>query len=232
MLVRRQRQAKRDIGVAVRAAALAVSIVISAYLMALALGSADNAWLAWISLVPLFAAIRFLRPGPAALAGGWWGLCFHLFSIAGHVPGISPTFSSLALFTTVPAIYAGLGALATRALGFNPIVLGFGWIVVEAALRPVGLHQGLLAGTQAEGGRLHWATELLGYASVALIVACANASLLALLSRARWCISRRWSLSGLPRSERRPSFRVSCWVRLWAFRQAYPRAPPLDLDYS
>lgn len=211
----------------VKAAALAVSLAFSALLMVLVVGSPAWSGLAWISLLPLFAAVRFLRPIPAVLAGGWWGLCLYLFSIAGAAPSVSSTLSSLVLLAAVPAVYAGLGTLATRAFGFNPVILGLGWIAVEVALQPVGLDRGLLGGAQAEGTRLHWATEVLGYISVAFLVACANASLLAFLSRARWTGTRQWSLSGVPHSERRPFGHVSCWVQLLALRQAYPRAPPL-----
>ena len=44
---------------------LVVSLLLSALLMAVAIGSARHPWLGWITLLPLLLAIRVLAPGKA-----------------------------------------------------------------------------------------------------------------------------------------------------------------------
>ena len=51
---------------AAKAAALAVSLVLSALLTAVAWRRPHDHWLAWISFLPLFVAVRSLRPRPGA----------------------------------------------------------------------------------------------------------------------------------------------------------------------
>ncbi len=212
-------------------AALAVSLLLSAVLMGMAVRSDAHAWLAWIGLVPLFAAVRSLRPVGAAVAGALWGGSFYFLSASGTAPVISPSLLSFALLATIPAIYAGLGSLATRAIGFSPLILGLGWVLVEVALKPLGLHHGLLAGTQlaaaqTEPSYLDWLARILGYVVVAFVVACANASLLVILSGVRLKIPQFRSIVGLPESRLAPAWRTAFCVQLLPPRQTYPRAPP------
>ncbi len=167
-----------------KATVLVISLVASALLMAMAVSSAAYSWLAWFSLLPLFLAIRVLSPVVAGLAGAIWGVCFYLFSVAFAAHAVSPTLQSFALLTIIPAFYACFGALLTRWVGFNPLLLGIGWVLVEVAIKPLGLQQGLLAGTQSQSPILHWISHLLGYAFVAFLVVCVNASLLVMLSGA------------------------------------------------
>ena len=67
----------------IKAVALGVSLVLSALLTAATLRSPDLHWLAWFSFLPLFVALRSLRPMPAALTGGLWGACLYLFVAGG-----------------------------------------------------------------------------------------------------------------------------------------------------
>lgn len=60
--------------------ALGVMLVLSALLTTAALRVPDQHWLAWISFLPLFAVVRWLRPSVAVLAGGLWGACLYLFT--------------------------------------------------------------------------------------------------------------------------------------------------------
>ncbi len=211
----------------IKATALAISFVFSALMMAMALGSASYSWLAWFGLLPLFLAIRILRPTAAALAGAFWGVCFYFFSSTDATGVISPTLQSLALLTIVPAFYAYFGTLFTRRIGFNPLLLAFGWIVLEFALKPLGLQQGLLAGTQIQNSFLHWISHLLGYLFVAFLVACVNASLLVVL-----CIARlrfpSWNSSRIsPHPDICHLLQSSLNLRLISIFQGYPRPPPL-----
>ncbi len=215
-----------------KAVVLIISLALSALLMAIAVGSTACSWLAWFSLLPLFLSIRVLRPVSATLAGAIWGVCFYFFSVAFAAPAISPTFQSLALLTIVPALYVCFGALLTRWVGFNPLLLGIGWVLVEVAIKPLGLQQGLLAGTQSQSPILHWISRLLGYAFVAFLVACVNASLLSILSSARLRISRLNSLGVSPRSDTYHILQTLLYFQLITIFRGYPRPPPLSSNVS
>ena len=91
-----------------KATALVASLVLSALLLAAATGRPSPfAWVAWISPLPLFWAIRHCRPIVAASCGAIWGLSFYLLS-DGAAPAVLPTGLFLLLLCAVPAIYAGL----------------------------------------------------------------------------------------------------------------------------
>lgn len=209
---------------AVKGAALAVSLVASALLTAAALRVPDYHWLAWFSFVPLFVAVKALRPLAAALAGGLWGACLYVFCAADPALTIGPSLASVVLLTAIPAVYVGLAARRGRTVVLNVLVLALGWILIEfILLRPIGLDQGLLVGAHGEG---HWLARLLGYVSVAFAVACANASLLDLMGRARWCLPFRRSLAEMPQSPGGLSAQTFRYLQFLTLRQAYPRAPP------
>ncbi len=174
----------------VKAATLALSLIVSGLVVALSLASPEQAWLRWFAfggLLPLFVAIRVLRPGHAMLCGALWGLSLYIFSVAAFDTGVSAALPSATLLIAIPAIYAYLTAKLTRWIGFSPFVLGVTWMGVELAFEPLGLHTGLLAGTQADGTLIHWIGGALGYVVVAFVVALVNAALVSVLSRVRVC---------------------------------------------
>lgn len=212
-----------------KAAGLGVSLLVSAALTAVALEATEHRWLAWISFLPIFAAVRWLRPPAAVLAGALWGGSLWVFCVAGPAPVLAASFWSLALLTSIPAVYAGLAALPGRPIGLNLLTLALGWTLVEASLHvhsPSGLREGLLIGSPGEGAHLHWLTRLLGYVSTAFLVACANASLVSILSNARLRISRQRSFARLPDSATCSSSQTTLGFQLRALQLAHPRAPP------
>lgn len=212
-----------------KAVVLASSIVATALLMALALTSPAYSSLAWISLLPLFWAIRFQGPTTAAFCGALWGISLYFFCSVGTAPAIVPTLFSLILLAAIPALYAGLGSLLTRAIGFNPLMLACGWILVEVALKPLRLHQGLLAGSLADSVHFHWLARLLGYVFVAFLVACANASLVGILSATRLTFPVSASSTGSPNDVKWLPTQVVLVILSWTLRQANPRAPPIPV---
>ena len=213
----------------IKATALGVSLVLSALLTAAALRLPDQHWLAWISLLPLFWAIRFRGPTTAAFYGALWGISLYFFSTVGAAPAIAPTLFSLVLLATIPALYAGLGSLLSRAIGFNPLMLAGGWILVEVALKPLRLRHGLLAGSLGDNADFHWLARLLGYVFVALLVACANASLVCIVSGARLSFPACRSLAGSTNVVGHLASQVVLAIQSWTLRQAHPRAPPIPV---
>jgi len=210
-----------------RSVSLCVALILSAALTAVSLRLSAAHWLAWVSLLPLFQAIRTLRRPMAAMAGGLWGVCLFLFAGHGPAPVIEPSVFSFAMLTTMPTLYAGLGALLTRRIGFNPLVLALGWVGVELAFRPLGLPLGLLAGTQSGGPVAHWTGKLLGYVLVAFLVAVANASLLALLGRVRLGPARRRLRSDFSDATVLHLSQTSVFIQHPFLCRAGPRAPPM-----
>ena len=177
-------------------AILALLLALSALLVSVAMSSPALAWLGWISLLPLFGAIRVLPAKFAALAGAWWGAALAL----GHTwfagAGGSSVILGIGLTVCVMSLYTGLGAALTRRIGFSPVVLAVGWIGVELALLPLGWRHGLLAATQSDTSLAHWLGPLLGYLFVAFLVAGINASLLVVASKARLSAPPRKSFQG------------------------------------
>ena len=208
---------------------LCLTLALSALLMNVALRSATYAWLAWINLVPLFLAVRFLRPAAATLCGIMWGSCFYIFSVVILDCGILPSFLSLVLLAVVPGIYAGLGSLLTRAIGFNPIVLAFGWVMVAVALKSFGLNQGLFADTPGEETHLHLLSHLLGYLAVTFLLAWSNASLLVILSNVFVIIPRRKSSVVTTNVQSSVLLKKSICLKHMESHPGFARAPPLRI---
>ena len=208
------------------ALSLAPTLIASAVLMAVSLGRPGQAWLAWVSLIPLLAAVRKLSPLPAALAGAGWGLCLYTAATAGLAPNLDPSILSLALLAIIPAAYTALGSLATRALGFAPIILSLLWILAEIALQPLGLRSGLLASTQGSEGVAEYLAGLLGYIFVASAIIYGNAWLLNLLVELRIDLSfaplRQFYVAPRPRSVAP----IVCRPQLSCHFRGRPRAPP------
>jgi len=211
-----------------------------------ALLAPEHHWLGWISFLPLFVAVRWLRPATAALAGGVWGASLYLFTTALPTPAveaiapaidltvlaISPSAWLLALLTVIPAVYVGLAARPARAIGFKLLTLALGWTLIEVVLHlyhPSAPQEGLLTASQGESPQLHWLARLLGYVATAFLVACANASLVGFVSAARLSFPACRSLAGLPNAGARLPSQVVRAIQSWTLRQAYPRGPPIPV---
>ena len=211
---------------AAKVVALFVGLLVSAFLMAVALRSQTGGLLAWFTLVPLFLAVRLLAPGRAFLGGAFWGLCLFLFCACSPDAPVGRTLPALALLTLVPGIYAWAGARLTRQVGFSPLLLALGWIGVELVFQPLGLKNGLLAGTQGHGIVVRTLGYLSGYVVVAFIVAYVNASLLSMLSDACVVVDSRRRVPRSSGAENRliPIDLPVHFLRLLSLSQ--PRAPP------
>lgn len=196
--------------------------------MALAMGAESPLrLLGWVTLVPLFLAIQSLAPGRAILAGSLWGASLSAFATLLGDAAFSGTPQTFALLMAIPGIYAGLGSILTRHIGFSPLLLALGWVGVEFALQPLGLHNGLLAGIQGNGLFVRTLGNLAGYVLLAFLVAYVNASVLEMLTTV--CRPRGGGRSLLRRTSGGGSRLLPDGVpaRLsFALCQAHPRAPP------
>jgi apolipoprotein N-acyltransferase len=209
--------------------------VASALLMVLAAGTESQYWLAWIGLLPLFFLIRILPPVWAALSGTVWGISIYLLSIAGLGYDLTPSPLFLSMMALIPGLFALLCSWLTRKLGFNPMILAFGWILLEVSLRPLGLEHGLLTGMHGEGTHLHWMCRIFGCLSGAFVIACTNATILVLvvLSATLFVgILRRKSWAGIPDCHAALLLQSSFCLQHMEARPGSPRAPPIMYDAS
>ena len=213
-----------------------MSLVLSALVTAATLRSAELHWPAWFSFLPLLVAVRSLRPMMAALAGGLWGACLYSFLTAGAAPEVAAVSTAIApsgwlfvLFIAIPAVYVCLAARPAWSIGFKLLTLALGWTLVEAVLHlsnPSGPQDGLLTSSQGEGLHFHWLARLFGYVFAAFLVACANASLVGFVVRARLRFPVCKSPFGSSAVVGRIPSQVNMAIQSWTLRQAFPRAPP------
>lgn len=228
MAQRKTRQLRRTDAACGLSFLLVSSLIASALVIGLAGKTGRYPYLACLSLVPLFAAIRTCRPMASFLSGVIWGLSLFGFCLVGLGPPISPTLDALVLLAAVPALYAWLGTLLTRWIGFSPFVLAVCWILVECSLLPLHLRLGLLGGTQIENTYFQIAGHAFGYLQCCLLVAYIGAAFFDVactFSSIKW--SRATHLRIVRDSE--PISVATLFRRIAAFwlRTSQPRAPPL-----
>ena len=96
----------------------------SAYVMALAVGSGHHPWLGLVALLPLLRAIQVLKPIGATVCGSFWGASLFAFSVFAVETAIAPTVASLLLLALIPGVYTGVCSWSARYVGFSPIVDG------------------------------------------------------------------------------------------------------------
>lgn len=168
---------------------LAPLLILGAWMMATALESPAYWWLGWVTLVPLLLSIKLLCTVDAGIAGAIWGMSLY-FSTGSSDPSASAHvlphgFLPLLVLMLVPAGYAAAASEITRRKGFHPLLLGLGWVGVELAIRPLGIHHGLLAHTQGDGLIVQGVGHLGGYALVAFVIALTNAMVAAVITSVR-----------------------------------------------
>ena len=204
-----------------------VLTVVGAMLMAVAISSTSRLpWLGWLALVPLLRVIQVHRAGVAFLCGLIWAGSVLVFSglLAGR-PLVSDPARVLA-FCLLPGLYSYAGARLTRMVGFHPLVVAVGWMVVEAAMRPLGLHHGMLAVTQGDGWLVRVVGHFFGYVLVAFVLALSSAAFLAMLSGLRFRLPRFRQMGfAVPTGSfvLHPVERFACLIPV---SPSQPRAPP------
>src|SRR5262245_5664451 len=205
------------------------TLAISAAMTAFSCTSQILAITSWFGLLPLFLAVRILHPRGALLAGGFWGAClFATLSALDQSFAVSAPLSLL-LLAAVPAGYAFLGAKLTRWMGFHPLLLGLGWVGLELGLEPLGLRNGLLAGTQGDGLVRQLAGGVLGYVFIAFLLALVNALLLSVLADVPGLMARTEAYQGPPASAGLFLEEMTDCILEPVRPRAQPRAPPAHL---
>lgn len=226
-VVEQQGTTNRLTHLAMRSLALPASLIICAGLMAYAVSSPGHWWLGWMTLLPVFHAIRTQSPLRAAASCGLWGVTLFALGVSIFETAVPPTVASLLALTLVPATYGFLGARLTRRIGFSPYLLALGWMGVELALAPVGLRHGLLAASQGNGLLLGAVGSLTGFVLVAFLVAYVNATLLSALHTVHRAFTQsRVAVRGS--SEPKPLVVEEAFHYLiQLISRAQPRAPPV-----
>ena len=135
-------------------------------------------------LIPLLLAIRMLTPLRALLAGSFWGVCLFAFAAMANGTLFDPSVGVFLRLATLPAAYACFGSLITRRKGFSPLLLGLGWVGVELALQPLGMRNGLLAGSLDHSLVVRTLGYMAGSVVVAFVIVYVNASILSMLAGA------------------------------------------------
>lgn len=212
-------------------AGLALSLSGSAYLVGLAQHDGYSI-LGWFALLPLFHSIRVLAPSRAFVAGALWGLSAFAFGSQRSQPQVG-AFAAGLLMTFIPAIYAALGARLTRTVGFSPYLLALGWMGVEFSLRPLGMHNGVLAGTLGDQGFfVRVVGSFAGYVLVAFLVAYFNAALLEAISTAQiGRVGGRIAISSS--SPQRGVFASEVpFHPCYLIKPSQPRAPPISIGIA
>ncbi len=164
---------------------IAPALVLSAYVLAAALATPKLPWLGLLAILPVLWSVRVLTPVWACIGGAVWGVSLLGFAQLFDSFNFEITLTNIALVAGAPALYAFLGSVMTRRIGFSPFLLSYGWILVELAIRPLAFRHGLLAGTQENSLLLSLLGRGLGYVSIALVLAFASAWLVEIIVRVR-----------------------------------------------
>lgn len=197
-----------------------VLAVISGILLTLAFPKVDLGWIAWVALVPLFLALRQVRPLAGAIIGLTAGLVHYLglmywtaytMNIYGFVPLVFSVLGLLVLALAM-ALYMALITFLVSLLTRKPLQLlitaPFVWVVVEW-LRTwlfTGFPWELLGHSQYNHLWIIQICDLFGVFGVsALIVFCNAVITLAVL---HW-IDKPWQDQ---RVNRRPVVRAGIWM--------------------
>ncbi|MEK6674186.1 MAG: hypothetical protein AABZ47_00860 [Planctomycetota bacterium] len=209
-------------------AVLTVLLLSGGFLGAVGVNWPSHSWLSWFALIPLFVSIAVLRPARACLAGALWAGSFAASSaFLDAVPISLPSIGTLILLASV-SIYTAVGARITRRIGFNPFILGLGWLAVEVVLdfsSPQGRGR-LFTSVPSQHGLMGCVGHTLGYLFVALVVALANGLLLAVLGGIRLPFPARPRRTYV--TERVSSIVefVDRHYRVYLLASLQPRAPP------
>lgn len=211
-----------------KASALLASLIAAGVLTGESVSVHAHTWLSWFALIPVFIAIRFLKPSLAAVCGAIWGFSIYAYSAVSGGSGFEPTLLSCLLLTLVPAVYAWFGSHATMRRGFDPLILGLGWAAVEFALAPVKLRYGLIASVQIDNLVLLVVGKTGGCIVVAFLVAFVCATILGAVTDVV-CAAAPRSRRLIAAGDSGQCIHLSRWIAtiIRYLVPSHPRAPPV-----
>lgn len=161
---------------------IALGLFISAASLKLS-EAGGGTWLGLVSLLPLFAVIRYSLPARAAVYGAFWGACVWLFVKPSPDAGLFASFGGLVWTGATSGGFAFLASYLHHRLRLGAFHLALAWVLFEIALMPLDMGLGLLAATQQGSGFLDVAGRLFGYLLVAFVIAYFNALVLIVVVR-------------------------------------------------
>lgn len=106
-----------------------------------------GAWLGLVSLLPLFAVIRYSMPARAALYGAFWGACIWLFVKPTPDARLLLSIAGLAWTVATSSGFACLASFLHHRLHLGAFHLALAWVLFEVCLMPLDMGLGLLAAT-------------------------------------------------------------------------------------
>jgi len=208
---------------------LMVLLACGAVLMAASLANHGRFWLCWASLVPLFVVVRLLSPIRAAIWTGCWGLAVGLLTLLFESTVAPDSVQRLALLFLFPALFGWGARRMTIRFGFQPIVMGFGWMLVELGLQFTTLEGGFLIAAGSDNPLTVWIGQTLGFIWIALLISMFSAIVLSIV--ADLPMPRCPSARRIRRANRIAGFVIpfdsSLRIRCFLLRMAAPRAPPI-----
>ncbi|MBI3835453.1 MAG: hypothetical protein HY287_14090 [Planctomycetes bacterium] len=216
-----------------RHAALFGFIILSAAINCAIARTGQNTWLEFVALVPLFWSIRSGNARLACVCGALWGGTIALCAACGLDLPMSITAVSAALLIAAPAIYAAIGALLTRSIGFSPLVLAVAWTGVELLQSQLGLRSALTTSVYEHSALLDAIARTFGYVLIAFTITYLNAAMLSLVTIA--CgnvgnLSRRILRSPPLSIVGNSSFEAArSFLRLTTRSRAPPRGPHITI---
>lgn len=128
-------------------------------------------------------------------------------------------------------LFAAACSRLVRRIGFQPLILGLGWLGVEAVagfLAALWPSLGFCGVVNAQNENSGWLAQSFGYLIVSFLVSFGNAVLLVVVSgiRLRW----KSRLRSLPARVRNSVYfsDLELSKRLFCFTSLHPRAPPVS----
>jgi hypothetical protein len=201
-------------------------LAMSAFLLARAGERPEFSFLAFVATIPLFLVISHFRANRVLLLGGFWGFCYCLALLTTCGPSFTSPGYLLALLTITSGVYALLVRIVVSRVGYNPILLGFTWAILDVSVRGLAHGCGSLPTTPELGSMLTAVAGFGGYALVAFLFGAVNAIVLSLvcqinLSLVGYRYSFALPLGSFVLAACRAQFRV--WH---AIAPTSPRGPP------
>jgi len=211
-------------------AILFAGLVLGALVTATAQSSGMYHWVAWIGLLPLFAAVRRLTGIAAAASGALWGGTVYIAAVMIADTPLAFSWRICLISGAIPALYLFAVAWFIRRYGYSALALALGWVIVEFVAKATGAYPDLIGAEQSPSALFKLIADFLGTGFIALVIVYASA----------FVISFTWAIyfGGILFYEwlrRAPVLRFIAWIQSSFHSQCHhqpsqSRAPPCRYD--